>query len=69
MTAAEGSNMKRSRHTRCCIILATLLVLGSPAALAEDEWAEEGKNELGIYLGVTEPGDDAGLSIGIDYER
>ena len=57
------------QHTSGCIILATTLALGTPAALAEDDWADEGRNELGIYLGVTESGGDDGLSVGIDYER
>ena len=61
--------MKRNRHTPCCIVLATLIALGSQVALAEDEWAEEGRNEIGIYLGVTESGGDEGFSVGIDYER
>jgi len=61
--------MKRNRHTPCGIVLVILIVLGLPAAQAEDDWAEEGKNELGIYLGVSESGGDEGFSVGIDYER
>lgn len=38
-------------------------------AIAEDAWDEEGRNELGIYLGMTESGGDNGFSVGIDYER
>jgi hypothetical protein len=51
------------------IVLAILLVLATPPVMAEDEWAEEGRNSLGIYPGVTSSGDDEGLSVGIDYER
>jgi len=51
------------------VVSALLLAAGAPSALAEEEWAEEGRNELGVYLGVTSSGDDEGVSLGIDYER
>lgn len=36
---------------------------------AEEEWAKEGRNEIGPYLGFASAGGDHGLSVGLDYER
>jgi hypothetical protein len=34
------------------------------------EWAEEGRNEIAIFLGVTEAQDfERGFSVGVEYER
>lgn len=33
------------------------------------EWAEEGRNDLGLFLGVTHARDGNGFSAGLDYER
>ena len=34
-----------------------------------EEWAEEGRNDLGLFLGVTDSDGDSGFSVGLDYER
>ena len=52
--------MTPSRTAIPWIAVATLVALAAPVAQAEDEWAEEGRNESGLYLGVTESdGDEA----------
>jgi len=33
------------------------------------EWAEEGRNDLGLFLGVTDSDGENGFSVGLDYER
>jgi hypothetical protein len=63
------SNMNQNRRTLSCIVIATLVMLGSPVAIAEGDWGEEGRNELGLYLGWTASGSEGGFSVGIDYEH
>jgi hypothetical protein len=59
-------------------IVAILWIVTIPVFAAEPqpgdkekpEWAEEGRNEISIFLGVTESQDfERGFSVGIDYER
>ena len=61
-----------------CGIVTVLCIAAAPAHAEEDqaggkekpEWAEEGRNELSVFLGVTDSADgEAGFSAGIDYER
>jgi hypothetical protein len=35
----------------------------------DPEWAEEGRNELALFLGGARSGDENGFSVGLDYER
>jgi hypothetical protein len=34
-----------------------------------EEWAEDGRNDLSLFLGVTDSDGDKGFSVGLDYER
>jgi hypothetical protein len=57
-------------------ILVLALAGGSPALAESDEasdgsvpeWAEDGRNEIAIFIGVTDVADDPGPSLGLDYE-
>jgi len=47
------------------IVLVAMFVLGTLPVLAEDESADDDRNRLGIYLGVTTSGGEEGVSVGI----
>jgi len=51
------------------IVLVAMFVSGTLPVLAEDESADDDRNLLGAYLGVTTSGDEEGVSVGIEYER
>ncbi|MCK5405927.1 MAG: hypothetical protein KAJ37_00675 [Candidatus Krumholzibacteria bacterium] len=56
------------------VAVCTLLALASqpvwaePDAEAVPEWAEEGRNELGLFLGAADSEGEWGASVGLDYE-
>ena len=58
---------------RAAIWVCALLLFATWPVHAEqdstDEWATEGRNELGPYLGFASASGDHGLSVGLDYER
>ena len=69
---------RRSTWIGCFVCLCVLLPLApQPIRAAGDEsaqgkaeeWAEEGRNDLGLFLGVTDSDGDTGFSVGLDYER
>jgi hypothetical protein len=62
----------------CVVALCALTALvaqpvraaGDEAAQGEsEEWAEEGRNDLGLFLGDTYADGEHGFSVGLDYER
>jgi len=58
------------------VVLILALAGGSPVwAESNDaregsgpQWAEDGRNEIAIYLGITDVAGDSGPSLGLDYE-
>ena len=69
---------RRSTWIGCFVCLCVLLPLApQPIRAAGDEsaqgkgeeWAEEGRNDLALFLGVTDSDGDKGFSVGLDYER
>lgn len=64
--------MARSIIIVCALFLVSLS--GVPAAdnagklAVNEEWAREGRNELGIFAGVTTGGGDVGPGLGLRYE-
>ena len=62
----------------CIVGLCASLALGPQPVRAageettqgeSEEWAEEGLNDLGLFLGVTHAYGESGFSVGLDYER
>ena len=57
----------------CCASLMAASVVATPECRAAEketeEWAEEGQNELGLFLGETRRDGEGGFSVGLDYER
>jgi hypothetical protein len=41
---------------------------GESGEASVPEWAEDGRNHLAVFVGVTDGGGDTGPSLGIDYE-
>lgn len=68
--------MIQKAFTQAAIIFSLLVLLAPPPSVmggeAEneqaEELAEEGRNELGVFLGVTVTEDESGFSVGLDYE-
>ena len=59
----------------CVLLLGGLLALSAQPAMTQEaehekgeEWAEEGRHELGLFLGITTKEGDTGISVGLDYE-
>ena len=57
------------------LLLGGLLALSAQPAMTQEaehekgeEWAEEGRHELGLFLGITSKEGDTGVSVGLDYE-
>ena len=76
----EVEEMRHLRSTSigCIVCLCVLLALApKPIRAADDEaaqgeaeeWAEEGFNDLSLFLGVTSADGENGFSVGLDYER
>jgi hypothetical protein len=61
----------------CLCALLAMVPASRPARAAGDEsaqdkgeeWAEDGRNDLSLFLGVTDSDGDKGFSVGLDYER
>jgi hypothetical protein len=71
---------RRSTSIGCIACLCVLLAMAlapQPIRAAGDEsaqgkaedWAEEGRNDLSLFIGVTRAGGESGLGLGLDYER
>ena len=65
----------KSKTIGCVVAVCTTLALATQPLLAQEaegenaaEWAEEGRHELGLFLGVTDKKGDTGFSAGLDYE-
>ncbi len=59
----------------CVVAVCTTLALAAQPVMAQEaegedaaEWAEKGRHELGLFLGVTDKKSDTGFSMGLDYE-
>lgn len=53
----------------CVLTLTALPVMAQEAAEDKsDESVEEGRHELGAFLGISIKEDDSGISVGVDYE-
>ena len=57
------------------LLLGGLLAFSAQPAMAQEaehengeEWAEEGRHELGLFLGITTKEGETGVSVGLDYE-
>jgi hypothetical protein len=64
-----------SKAIGCVVAVCTTLALAAQPVMAQEtegedavEWAEEGRHELGLFLGVTDKKGDTGFSVGLDYE-
>ena len=54
------------------LVLLALLGMAQPLTLGESgesrpEWAEDGRNEFAVFVGVTDSDSDTGPSLGLDY--
>ena len=85
MLVARTERSLRMRHLgstsigciACLCVLLALALAPQPIRAAGDEsaqgktkeWAEEGRNDLSLFIGVTRAGGESGLGLGLDYER
>lgn len=56
---------------RLVVAFALLLPFSAQTVVAKDEdteWAEEGRHDIGVFVGATFADSDVGASIGLDYE-
>ena len=65
----------KNKAIGCVVAVCTLLALAAQPVMTQEaegengaEWAEEGRHELGLFLGVTDKEGETGISVGLDYE-
>jgi len=65
----------KNKAIGCVVAVCTLLALAAQPVMAQEaegeeaaEWAEKGRHELGLFLGVADQEGDTGISVGLDYE-
>jgi hypothetical protein len=65
----------KNKAIGCVVAVCTTLALAAQPVMAQEaegedaaEWAEEGRHELGVFLGITDKKSDTGFSVGLDYE-
>ena len=65
----------KNKAIGCVVAVCTTLALAAQPVMAQGaegedaaEWAEKGRHELGLFLGVTDQKGDTGFSMGLDYE-
>lgn len=67
MSMAFGSHLKLLLLL-IVVMSVTVPSTGAAAEGEEAEWAEEGRNSLGLFLGAAMRDDDVNFSLGVDYE-